>query len=160
MNDELHREADVLPFANAFLNSKTFDTLFKDGMRLVEETATYLDGPGRLESKKLGRDVAMMYALESIRLTTRLMTMATWLLLQRSVKEGGTSPAQFLRERRKLGKFAADLQGDAAIFEELPEGLSLLIERSLKVRNRIQQLDATLYPADTAEPKKTEISWD
>jgi regulator of CtrA degradation len=42
-------------------------------MALVEETATYLDGSGRNESRKLERSAAMEYATESMRLTTRLM---------------------------------------------------------------------------------------
>ena len=68
-------------------------------MALVEETAAYLDGPGRQESKKLERSAALAYATESMRLTTRLMQLASWLLLHRAVKEGEMSLAQANKEK-------------------------------------------------------------
>ena len=43
---------------------------------LVEETAAYLDGDRRQQSKALGRAAALAYATESMRLTTRLMQLA------------------------------------------------------------------------------------
>ena len=66
----------------------TFKALFKEGMTLVEDAAAYLDGPGRKEAKLLTRGDALAYASESMRLTTRLMQLASWLLLQRAVNEG------------------------------------------------------------------------
>ena len=70
-----------------FASSELFDRTFQEGMALVEETAAYLDGPGRQESKSLDRRAALGYASESMRLTTRLMQVASWLLVQRAVRE-------------------------------------------------------------------------
>ena len=72
-------------------------------MALVEETASYLDGPGRQESKKLERSAALVYATESMRLTTRLMQLASWLLLHRAVKEGEMTLAQASKEKARSG---------------------------------------------------------
>jgi hypothetical protein len=72
-------------------------------MALVEETASYLDGSGRLEAKKLERGAALVYATESMRLTTRLMQVASWLLLHRAVKEGEMTLAQANNEKSKTG---------------------------------------------------------
>ena len=71
----------------AFTKSELFSKTFREGMDLVEETAAYLDGPGRNDSKLLSRDDAMVYASQSMRLTTRLMQVASWLLVQRALKE-------------------------------------------------------------------------
>ena len=49
---------DPVPFGKTFVQSEAFKTLFRDGMGLVEETAAYLDGPGRDESRKLSRNAA------------------------------------------------------------------------------------------------------
>ena len=57
-------------------------------MALVEETARYLDGKGREEARELPRKAAMLYAGESMRVTTRLMQAASWLLVQRAVRDG------------------------------------------------------------------------
>ena len=93
-------EAQPVSFGERLANSQAFAALFRDGMALVEETATYLDGPGRQESKKLDRAAALAYATESMRLTTRLMQLASWLLLHRAVKEGEMSHAQAARLHR------------------------------------------------------------
>ena len=38
-----------------FTRSELFDRIFDEGMELVEETAAYLDGAGRQESRRLSR---------------------------------------------------------------------------------------------------------
>src|SRR3982074_836038 len=85
--------------------SQSFSTLFREGMKLVEETASYLDGAGRKESKKLDRSSSLCYATESMRLTTRLMQLAPWLLLHRAVTAGELAlpPANQEKNKAKLG---------------------------------------------------------
>ena len=92
----------AVSFGERLASSQAFADLFRDGMALVEETAAYLDGPGRQESKKLSRNGALAYATESMRLTTRLMQLASWLLLHRAVKEGEMSLAQANKEKAKV----------------------------------------------------------
>ena len=77
-------DAAPIYFGEKLASSQAFAGLFRDGMALVEETAAYLDGPGRQESKKLERSAALAYATESMRLTTRLMQLASWLLLHQA----------------------------------------------------------------------------
>ena len=102
MSEELVDAMRPVLFGEKLAASQNFSQLFRDGMRLVEETAAYLDGPGRQESKGLGRSAALGYATESMRLTTRLMQLASWLLLHRAVNEGEMSLAQANRERMKV----------------------------------------------------------
>ena len=45
-----------------FARSELFDRTFEEGMQLVEETAAYLDGAGRHDSKILSRNAALGYA--------------------------------------------------------------------------------------------------
>jgi hypothetical protein len=63
------REAvnQAVSFGERLAASQIFVDLFRDGMALVEETAAYLDGPGRQDSKKLERSAALAYATESMR---------------------------------------------------------------------------------------------
>src|SRR5262249_61554811 len=106
--------------------SSSFAGLFRDGMKLVEETASYLDGTGRKQSKKLDRAAALAYATESMRLTTRLMQLASWLLLHRAVKEGEMSLAQASKEKSKV-KLASVDSHDAANIALVPAQLRELI---------------------------------
>src|SRR3569833_233940 len=138
-------------FGERLANSQAFSLLFRDGMALVEETATYLDGPGRAESKDLSRASALAYATESMRLTTRLMQIASWLLLHRAVKEGEMSLAQANKEKTKVKLSAMDTH-DPNNLALLPEPLKALIERSVSLQNQVRRLDTTIHtlPADQA----------
>jgi regulator of CtrA degradation len=125
-----------------FAQSELFDRTFQEGMALVEETAAYLDGPGRQESKSLDRRSALSYASESMRLTTRLMQVASWLLVQRAVREGEMDPLKACDARYRLGgerMIASDSAGD------MPMGLKTLLVRSERLYERVLHLDRRMY---------------
>src|SRR5262245_14131527 len=134
----------AVSFGERLASSQAFANLFRDGMTLVEETAAYLDGPGRQQSKRLERSAALAYATESMRLTTRLMQLASWLLLHRAVKEGEMSLAQASKEKAKV-KLSPSDGHDAANVELVPPALRELIERSQKLYAKVRRLDATIY---------------
>ena len=137
-------EPQPVSFGERVANSQVFAALFRDGMALVEETATYLDGPGRQESKRLSRAGALAYATESMRLTTRLMQLASWLLLHRAVKEGEMSLAQANKEKAKV-KLSATDRHDANNIELLPETLRGLVARAQVLQSKVRRLDVTIH---------------
>ena len=115
----------------SFTGSTLFQHTFDEGMGLVEETARYLDGPGREEQRHLPRKTAMLYAGESMRVTTRLMQAASWLLVQRAVHEGDMKLEDAQSERYRLGsKEICFGGGPAGDIENLPPTLQELLERS------------------------------
>ena len=148
MNDSERRNADPtvrpIAFGERFAGSVTFKALFREGMALVEETATYLDGDGRSDSKRLARPGSLAYATESMRLTTRLMQLASWLLLQRAVSEGELTPEQAMEEQRKIKLPVAGGDQPSKDFAALPERLRELIEQSVKLQERVIKLDQML----------------
>src|ERR1700692_4080127 len=146
MSEQLVNEAEPVSFGERLANSQVFADLFRDGMALVEETASYLDGPGRKESKKLERMAALAYATESMRLTTRLMQLASWLLLHRAVKEGEMSLAQANKEKTKV-KLSTTESHDLGNIEMLPVPLRDLIARSKALQASVCRLDATIHAA-------------
>lgn len=143
-----------------FTRSELFARTFREGMDMVEETAAYLDGPGREESKRLGRDDALTYASQSMRLTTRLMQVASWLLVQRALKEGDMTLAEARADKYRLvpeedtdGKpsfsaLAKDAYG-------LPARLLDLSARSKSIYERIMRLDRSLYGTIAAQSGNT-----
>jgi regulator of CtrA degradation len=143
-------------FGQRLAGSQTFSILFREGMALVEETAGYLDGPGRRESKMLERSAALAYATESMRLTTRLMQLASWLLLHRAVNEGEMSLAQASREKTKV-KLSMGDRGDADMIRLLPERLCALIDRSLTLQERVRRLDATIHAPAAVDPEANPV---
>jgi regulator of CtrA degradation len=134
-----------------FARSELFDRTFQEGMALVEETASYLDGPGRQESKSLDRRLALGYAGESMRLTTRLMQVASWLLVQRAVREGEMDPARACEARYRLGGERASAE---AAPDGLPTGLHGLLDRSERLYERVLHLDRRMYldPGESERP--------
>jgi regulator of CtrA degradation len=144
MSEKRMLEAGAVSFSERLAGSQVFASLFRDGMALVEETASYLDGAGRQESKKLERTAGLVYATESMRLTTRLMQLASWLLLHRAVKEGEMTLSQASKEKSKV-RLAACEPGDAKSLALLPEKLQELIARSTKLQADVRRLDATMH---------------
>ena len=64
---------------------------------------------------------SVLYAAESMRLTTRLMQMASWLLLQRAVNNGEMTRDQVLNEKRKVRLDAFNVDRNAPGWLDLPE---------------------------------------
>jgi regulator of CtrA degradation len=127
-----------------FANSEMFERMFREGMDLVEETAEYLDGEGRAQSKQLERAAALAYASESMRLTTRLMQSASWLLVQRAVREGEMSARDARDPKYRLGaRSVCESSTDALL--ALPEQLTNLLERSKRLYERVDRLEASLF---------------
>jgi regulator of CtrA degradation len=150
-----------ISFRERLAGSQAFSQLFRDGMGLVEETAAYLDGPGRKESKALPRAAALTYATESMRLTTRLMQIASWLLLHRAVKEGEMSLSQVNQEKTKV-KLSPTFSADEDTLKLLPETLVSLIQRSTVLADQVRRLDATIHapsemPRNTNNPVEHQI---
>jgi len=142
----------TVDFLSRFATSEQFDKLFREGMGLVEETADYLDGPGRQDARLLDRHGAVAYATESMRLTTRLMQIASWLLMQRAIGAGEMGPDEMRKEKHRIslgdeGR-GATLKGAG----QLPQGLLDLVDRSLSLHQRVHKLDAMLNLNEKAEP--------
>jgi regulator of CtrA degradation len=129
----------------SFAGSALFEKTFDEGMALVEETARYLDGKGREESRGLPRRAAMLYAGESMRVTTRLMQAASWLLVQRAVHDGDMEADAALQDRYRLGSKEICLGRSAEAVETLPPALQDLLKRSDNLYRRIARLDDVLF---------------
>jgi regulator of CtrA degradation len=137
-------------FFTKFTASEQFEKVFKEGMSLVEETANYLDGPGRIDARVLDRHGAIAYATESMRLTTRLMQLASWLLLQRAIGAGELSVEDARKENHRISLVDIGRGHDLAGSETLPDALKALVERSIMLHERILKLDSMITAQATS----------
>jgi regulator of CtrA degradation len=151
-----HKEP--ISFGKAYAQSNTFRTLFQEGMALVEETADYLDGEGRRAARELPRPASIVYATESMRLTTRLMQLASWLLLHRSVREGDMSAERAREEKKKirLERLATNTAGPG--WDELPDAFRELITRSLSLQKRVERIDAAFLEETPPEVDENPVN--
>lgn len=142
---------NTVNLAEKFAHSEKFKNLFQDGMSLVEESASYLDGQGRETAKNLSRSAAMLYGSESMRLTTRLMQLASWLLLQRAANEGEMTRDQLIEEKKKIKLEETLNRVDNPEWQQMPTEFVDLVSRSLALQNRVITLDAELYGKQHSE---------
>lgn len=134
----------TVDFLSRFTASDQFDKVFREGMGLVEETANYLDGPGRQDARLLDRYGAIAYATESMRLTTRLMQLASWLLLQRAIGAGEMTPDEMRKEKHRVNLSDIGRGNPLNGAEQLPQALLDIVERSLVLHQRVLKFDAML----------------
>jgi len=137
-----------------FARSDLFVRTFSEGMALVEETAGYLDGPGRAASKRLDRNSTLSYAAESMRLTTKLMQVASWLLVQRALREGDLPVSEALEEKYRISERAraqAEAPRQLPADVSLPEHLLDLMRRADSLYDRVRRLDEQIYGAEAMD---------
>jgi regulator of CtrA degradation len=145
------QEHGTVDFLAKFTGSEQFERVFKEGMGLVEETANYLDGEGRTESRLLDRAGAIAYATESMRLTTRLMQLASWLLLQRAIVAGELGTDEARKEKHRISLSDIGRGNDIPGSSQMPTGLKNLVERSLRLHERIKTLDLMISKQKSTE---------
>jgi len=150
--DVIKLDVDPVRFGQSFVGSEAFTALFQEGMELVEETAAYLDGQGREDSRLLKREASVAYASESMRLTTRLMQIASWLLLQRAVAEGEITPDQARAEKARVRLNSMETATTLVEYEALPLRLRELIGLATRLHARILHLERLLSEVEAAPP--------
>lgn len=148
-SDSTESVQSPVSFVEKLAGSEAFCAMFREGMGLVEEAAAYLDGAGREEAKALPRIEALAYAAESMRLTTRLMQIASWLLLQRAVNQGEMTRVQAASDKHKVRLSLQELASNPDVFSHLPQRLRELALQSVRLQARIIHLDQLIYGGAT-----------
>lgn len=156
VQDDVRAEGATISFLGRLRSSDQFDALFKDGMNLVERAAMYLDGPGRRDAKGLAPAATVLYATESMRLTTRLLDIASWLLIRRALKQGEITEVEARMKRQSVKLQALGRPSHTKGFETLPEHLKALIQESFALLDRVAQLDRALTPGAAPQPAPAE----
>ncbi|MEO1695148.1 MAG: DUF1465 family protein [Pseudomonadota bacterium] len=134
----------AVSFVDRFARSEQFDALFREGMALVEATADYLDGDGRKASRELASGLSVVYATESMRLTTRLLEVASWLVIQRALKDGELTETEAHEKRERVKLRPMTRPSHIKQFSELPTGLQALIMQSYAVTDRLVAIDKAM----------------
>jgi regulator of CtrA degradation len=85
---------------------------------------------------------------ESLRLTTRLMHIISWLLMQRAIANGEMSPAT-ARSDHRLGPSPS---GDPLATAKLPDVAQEMIDRSIRLYERVEGFDKAWAETIDAAP--------
>ncbi|WP_375615809.1 DUF1465 family protein [Bartonella sp. AP58NXGY] len=125
---------------NAFENA--FNRLYEETMALIEKTAAYIDSEGKLVARSLSAEVSAIYAKEAMYLSTRLMQIASQLLLLRAEREGEMSSEQIKKEIVKVSLHTPTLELETPHWQELPETFRQFVSHSLRLEARITYMRA------------------
>ena len=143
---------------NSFTGGKLFDTVFAKGMALVEETASYLDGPGRDHARTLPREAGLTYSAWSMELTTRLMQAASWLVMQKAVRDGEMRREDASARKYRVNRDDPPLDANAQRDKGLPPRFLELVARLEALFEQICRLDQALYNAPMPGQAKNVVS--
>ena len=134
------------------LRDALLENLHRSQLNPLEEAAAYLDGPGRDEARRLPRLSALAYANESMKLTTRMMQLASWLLVRRAVAEGEMSVESASAQIARLRLNKNEVPVSAAQIKGLPKRLIELIQQSIRLQDRVAHADTIIKTAADTEP--------
>ncbi len=136
---------NMIRLSERMVFSDSFKPLYSEGMALVEEAAAYLDNEGKEAARHLSTKAATLYAAESMRLTSRLMHIASWLLLLRASRSGDMPRDMVAREKAKVSLETLSAGETAAGWQELPQAFRAMIARSLYLQDRVRCMDGDSY---------------
>ncbi|EJF82742.1 hypothetical protein MCU_01337 [Bartonella elizabethae Re6043vi] len=125
---------------NAFENA--FNRLYEETMALIEKTAAYIDSEGKVVARSLSTEISALYAKEAMYLSTRLMQIASQLLLLRAEREGEMSSEQIKKEIVKVSLQTPTLELETPHWNELPEIFRQFVAHSLRLEARIKYMRA------------------
>lgn len=132
------------------LHRKLLDQLYLEAMLLADEARGYFDAGGRDDRDALDPLQRVLFACESLKVTTRLMHVVAWLLTQRAVDAGELPPRDALDPARRLGDAPVS---DADALVALPPVARDLIAASADLHRRVALLDeAQTLPPPRANP--------
>lgn len=137
--------ADMTLVAHTPITPKLVDTLYLEAMTLADEARSYFDREGASDRGRLDPVARVAFSCESLKVTTRLMHVVSWLLVQKAVQAGEISESDAGAPERRLGR-ASD-SDDALRLAFLPPRSREIIDRSRDLYDRIARLDMQLVTA-------------
>lgn len=121
------------------LRGRLIDSLYTEAMVLADEARSYFDQEGRADREQLTPLMRVTLSCESLKITTRLMNMLSWLLTQRAVELGQIEGTAM----RTSAGWADDDDGqDQASLAGLPRAAIGLIEASRELQARVRRIDS------------------
>lgn len=120
------------------LHRRLIDQLYVESMLLADDARGYFDLDGSDERVALDPMQRVLFACESLKVTTRLMHVVAWLLTQRAVDAGELRPREALDPSRRLGDQPVS---DMAAVAKLPDAARALIQSSIDLHRRVALID-------------------
>ena len=137
------------------ISLELFDRLFDENIKLIERTITYLERESPADREQLSVGAKLVFATESMRLTSQLMQSMAWLLARKALQRGEISEFEAASSAYRLGSNSACSAESLAGTETLPGRFRALLAEGRSSYLRIARLDQFAYggPADQLDFK-------
>lgn len=121
-----------------------FDRTYDEALALTVEARDYVAQDHDFDLQRGNLGDRLYLSCETMRLTSRMTYIMSWIFFQRAVHEGEIGPEEVRRDECRLGGADICLDHDPDVVDVLPAHLRDLMERSLKLYQRIARLDEML----------------
>jgi regulator of CtrA degradation len=118
-----------------------FERTYDETLSLLIEARDYLAQNQALAQERGSVAHRLVYAHETLRLTTRLSQVMAWVLAQRAIHAGEIPPEEAHAEDRRLAARELCLADDVKATAMLPPYLQSLSKRAAELYRRIDRLD-------------------
>ena len=146
-----------LPTVHSPITPKLVEGLYFEAMTLADSARAYFDREGAEERADLDPITRVAFSCESLKVTTRLMHVVSWLLVRKAIQAGELPEDAALSPDRRLprGDVAAPAGDDPERLLRLPPRARALIDSSRDLYERVRRFDAQLDAAATPQEGPT-----
>jgi len=121
--------------------TRFFDRTYDEAYSLLVEARSYVRHGASVDSGGLSGHDRLRFALESMRVTSRLGQVMAWLLTEKAVHAGEISRDEATADSGGLSGHRVCLDDRRELSEGMPPQLSSLLDRSLALYVRVARLD-------------------
>lgn len=130
---------------NAVLSPALIDPLYAEALDMAAEARAYFSTAGLEERQTLEPMERVLFSCESLKVTTRLMHVISWLMVGKAVAAGEMSPQEAATPDRRLGFAERSDETREPRLGLLPVQALSLIRRSQALYDRVQHIEASLF---------------
>lgn len=118
-----------------------FGRTYDEALELLEEARDYVAHGQRVECRDAGTHIRARVALETTRMTSRLVHVMAWLLARKAVHYGELTPDEATRPPYSFDRLELLADSASPVEAPLPPMLESLTARSQRLYVRVSRLD-------------------
>lgn len=128
------------------------DQLYNQAIAMADESRTYFAQHSKTDRHELGAIDRVLYTAESLRISTRLMHVISWVMIRKAVANGEITAEEALSSRHQLDDLELCRGSDPRDLRRMPRAVVILSHQSLTIYQRALRLqDQLLRRAENAE---------